>query len=419
MRSILFTINFIIFASNTLTAQNFNSKSKSKLSVEKYILAPFIEAIHEDSIKLVAFAEIPFSSLQFVKKRNNYIANYQITISLRYKKGNTFLNRVWIDSMVVQNYDDSRSIYKNSKHQFSVNVKNDEHYILTSELQDLDTRKKGLITKEIDLRKFSKKPRILKPVFLLDLKGQWGFKEDKIPTKGIRVREVGKGVDLILSGFIKKAPYEISLFTTNNSLDSLIHNEIGNGNNGYFNHSVFIPSKYFKSIKNKFKVLINQDGKELNREFVFGTFKSGISNSVNDIELAIKQMKYLLSKEDANMFKSKNKFEREDYFNQIWKKLDPTPESDYNELMEEYYKRVDYTNEHFDGWQPGWETDRGMIYILFGAPDQINRYNSTNSMNKTRQIWYYQKIAKEFSFIDQNGFGDYRLENQFISNWNY
>jgi hypothetical protein len=40
-------------------------------------------------------------------------------------------------------------------------------------------------------------------------------------------------------------------------------------------------------------------------------------------------------------------------------------------------------------------------------------------MNKTRQIWYYQKIAKEFSFIDQNGFGDYRLENQFLTNWNF
>ena len=130
-------------------------------------------------------------------------------------------------------------------------------------------------------------------------------------------------------------------------------------------------------------------------------------------------MKYLFSKEEITMLKSKNKFEREKLFNEIWKKYDPTPDSEYNELMEEYFKRIDYTNEHFSGWQPGWETDRGMIYILFGAPDQINRYNSSNSMNKTRQIWYYQNIAKEFSFIDQNGFGDYRLENQFYNNWNF
>ena len=420
MRFILLVINFFIFVNSFLLAQNFKSKSKRKISVEKYILAPFVEAIHEDSIKIVTFVEIPYSSLQFIKKGANYVANYQVTISLKYKKGNNVYNKVWIDSMVVQNYDDSRSIFKNSKHQFSVNVKNDGYYMLTSELQDLDTRKKGVVKKEVDSRKFSKKPNILKPIFLLDLKGDWGFEKDKIPTKGIRVREVGKGVDLLLNGFINKSPYEIKLYiNNNNSADSLIHIELGNGKNGYFNHSVFVSSKYLENIKNNFKVSINQGGKKFERDFVFGTLKSGIASSVKDIDLAIKQMKYLITREEANMFKSKNKFEREDLFNKIWKKLDPTPESDFNELMEEYFGRVDYTNEHFDGWQSGWETDRGMIYILFGAPDQINRYNSTNSMNKARQIWYYQRIAKEFSFIDQNGFGDFRLENQFSSNWNF
>ena len=162
------------------------------MSVEKYILAPFIEAIHEDSIRIVTFVEIPYSSLQFIKKENCYIANYQITISLKHKKGGNIYNKVWIDSLMVKNYDDSRSSYKNSKHQFSINLKNDGYYIITSELQDLDTRKKGVIEEVVDCKKFRKKPNILKPIFLLDLEGDWGFKKDKIPTKGIRVREVGK-----------------------------------------------------------------------------------------------------------------------------------------------------------------------------------------------------------------------------------
>ena len=81
--------------------------------------------------------------------------------------------------------------------------------------------------------------------------------------------------------------------------------------------------------------------------------------------------------------------------------------------MEEYFNRVNYTIEHFSGWEAGWETDRGMVYILFGAPDEINRYNSNNNLNKARQVWVYRKIGKEFSFIDQNGFGDYRLDSPF------
>jgi GWxTD domain-containing protein len=229
-----------------------------------------------------------------------------------------------------------------------------------------------------------------------------------------------KYLQKVLSGFVKKFPYEIKLESIDEENgDSLIFNDSANGENGYFSYSIFIPSKILRDIKNKFKVYISQNGKEVVREFTFGTFKSGVVSSVNDIDLAIKQMKYLITKEEASLFKSKNKTERLNFFNEIWKKYDPTPESDFNELMDEYFRRVDYTNEHFDGWQPGWETDRGMIYILFGAPDQINRYNSTNNISRTRQVWYYQKISKEFSFIDQNGFGDYRLENQFSSNWNF
>ena len=82
--------------------------------------------------------------------------------------------------------------------------------------------------------------------------------------------------------------------------------------------------------------------------------------------------------------------------------------------MDEYFKRISYTNEHFDGWQPGWETDRGMIYILFGPPDEIRRSNSNSSLNNSYQVWYYNNVNKQFSFKDQNGFGDYRLEDPFI-----
>ena len=147
MKFILLILNLIIFSNGFLIAQNFKSKTKRKMGVEKYILAPFIESIHADSFKVVTFVEIPYSALQFVKKGADYKASYQVTITLKQKKGDNLYNKVWIDSMVVQNYDESRSIYKNSKHQFSVNLKNGGHYIITSELQDLDTRKKGIIKK--------------------------------------------------------------------------------------------------------------------------------------------------------------------------------------------------------------------------------------------------------------------------------
>ena len=83
-------------------------------------------------------------------------------------------------------------------------------------------------------------------------------------------------------------------------------------------------------------------------------------------------------------------------------------------IYSEYFQRVEYVNEHFSGWQPGWETDRGMIYILFGPPDEIQRTNPSAGNSTIYQIWNYLKVSKQFVFRDQNGFGDYRLDTPFI-----
>ena len=104
---------------------------------------------------------------------------------------------------------------------------------------------------------------------------------------------------------------------------------------------------------------------------------------------------------------------KENLFYSLWKDMDPTPETEHNELMDEYYKRVSYANENFDGWKDGWETDRGMIYILFGPPDQVERTNPSMSNSTLYQIWTYNRINKQFIFKDQNGFGDFRLDSPF------
>ena len=248
----------------------------------------------------------------------------------------------------------------------------------------------------------------------MDLKGEWGFASDKIPTKGYRVREIGNGITLKISGLIKSKVFSLGvLLNTKESIDSVFYSDGIDGSTGYFNQSIFIPSEKLKNIRNNFNIFVKQDGKLIEENVTFSIYKSGFSNSIRDIDAALNQMKYMLDNDQSSLLKSKKKLEREMFFNQIWKERDPTPLTEYNELMEEYFNRVNYTIEHFSGWEAGWETDRGMVYILFGAPDEINRYNSNNNLNKARQVWVYRKIGKEFSFIDQNGFGDYRLDSPF------
>ena len=405
----------LISASAILFSQRLNSQKKSRSNVEKFILAPFPDAVDEDSVKVVTFMEIPYYSLQFIKKESSYLAYYQASLSIRYHKGKEINNITWTDSIQVELYTDTRSTMKNRKHFADFNVSLGEKYEVIGELQDLDTRKKGLLKKNIDFKGLEKMPSLLKPIFMLDLPGNWGFNNDKIPTRGFRVREIGLGVDIKISGFIEKNDYEVSIFLTNGTAnDSLIQKFSGDGKLGFFSENIFIPSAKFNSIKNDFRILLEQGKEKDEQKISFTRFKPGFSGYVNDVEIAMKQMKYILSNDERKELKNNNKQNKEQLFYQIWKKRDPTPETEQNELMEEYFQRVEYVNEHFSGWQPGWETDRGKIYILFGPPDEIQRTNPSAGNSTIYQIWNYVKVNKQFVFRDQNGFGDYRLDTPFL-----
>ena len=83
-------------------------------------------------------------------------------------------------------------------------------------------------------------------------------------------------------------------------------------------------------------------------------------------------------------------------------------------IRDRYYKRVAFAEENFSrGTSGGWRSDMGMIYILFGRPDDISRsMNPQQSYNY--ETWYYFQINEEFRFVDDFGFGDYRLRTPFM-----
>ncbi|MFA6618569.1 MAG: GWxTD domain-containing protein [Candidatus Neomarinimicrobiota bacterium] len=139
----------------------------------------------------------------------------------------------------------------------------------------------------------------------------------------------------------------------------------------------------------------------------------GTSALIPDLEDAIDQMKYLsytgyFPARDLKRVQKATGDEQKKFFTEIWKKIDPTPGTETNELMNEYYYRVHVANQRFSGHREGWRSDRGMIYILYGEPDAVEEYNfEINS--KPYMIWLYYSVNRRFVFIDNTGFGDYQL----------
>ena len=93
----------------------------------------------------------------------------------------------------------------------------------------------------------------------------------------------------------------------------------------------------------------------------------------------------------------------------FWKPKDRSPDTAPNEVMTEYYRRVDHAREAFGTLrqQDGFLTDRGRIYVLHGPPANTER--SLDPTEGFREVWTYARAGKTFTFVDRTKTGDYIL----------
>ena len=404
---------FILLCIDPIIAQR--SKKDLKIgNVDEYALVAFSRPLKKDSIKVTSFIEIPFSTLQFIKRNSVFIASYSASIMINDSKGKQLFKSVWSDSVIVDEYIHTQSKLRTRKHYVNFNVAKDK-YVIISELYDNDTRKKGNKKKNLNFSKQKKIPSLMEPIIITELNGEWGFNSNEFPILGKKITNIDNGLDMLISGFVDNSPYLIEaqiLLDEEEIVLSKIENQTVNG---FFIHRIKIKKEYLDSFNTKIIIELNHSNKVKKIEKNISIFKPGVSGFVKNIENSYRQMKYILTNSERKNAKGKKGKDLENIFLQYWAKRDPTPETNLNELMEEYYIRVNYVNEYFNmSWKEGWETDFGMIYILFGPPDQVQRSNVNSSNTSSYQVWYYNRINKQFVFKDQNGFGDYRLDRPFI-----
>jgi GWxTD domain-containing protein len=96
-----------------------------------------------------------------------------------------------------------------------------------------------------------------------------------------------------------------------------------------------------------------------------------------------------------------------------WSKLrDPNPATPAHEMLDEYTARVRYVDREFrekQGGRSGTKTDRGRIYLRWGAPDVVQLVQIPSN-NKTVLLWKYTRARPfKYAFLDERGFEQYNL----------
>jgi GWxTD domain-containing protein len=130
------------------------------------------------------------------------------------------------------------------------------------------------------------------------------------------------------------------------------------------------------------------------------------------------EVAYIISNQERAAFQSlTTNEEREHFIEQFWLRRDPTPGTVQNEFKQEHYRRIAYANAHFaDSRLPGWKTDRGRIYIIYGPPDEIESHpaGGQNPPRPPFEQWRYRFIQNVgtdiiIDFEDSTLSGEYRM----------
>jgi GWxTD domain-containing protein len=94
-------------------------------------------------------------------------------------------------------------------------------------------------------------------------------------------------------------------------------------------------------------------------------------------------VRWIITDQEKSAFMQlSNDEERDQFIEAFWQRRDPTPDTEENEFKEEHYRRIAYANEHYPAGIPGWKTDRGRTYIVFGPPDEIESHPSGGSYER-------------------------------------
>jgi GWxTD domain-containing protein len=129
---------------------------------------------------------------------------------------------------------------------------------------------------------------------------------------------------------------------------------------------------------------------------------------------------YLFSKEQQWKFNSLDtQEEQQQIWNNYWQSVDPTPDTQYNELLRLFRDRFEELRflQRTADFSEGWRGDRGRIYLLYGPPQKLYRNSRLAQFSDTQkaEVWAYSVIVEgvensvELTFIDDDDNGIYEL----------
>jgi GWxTD domain-containing protein len=377
--------------------------------------------------RLDLYIEVPFNNLEFKRIKtgaDDYSADFEVTVDIKDASGALLMDKVYKEELTTK-HPETKYLEQRSK----IIIKNyflqPGKYKLLVSFYEPGTKRTSEQERDITIHNFLSDPLTISDVMIVSKIEEQGDRKAITPDVSRNVSAIDTAY---LFFFVYRNDESPSITVQCRIMDSEKEQvyetirKIDNTNGIDTRNQVILPIPVHELIYDKFTAEIKavSDVYAASITTGFENISKYFPARINNIDERIDELQYIASdKEIDYMRDGKTNREKQKRFLDFWKSKNPNPLSQRNIVMDEYYKRLMYANKHFStSFTKGWKTDMGMVYIIFGAPSDIERHPYEMD-SKPYEIWDYYELNRQFIFVDNSGFGDYRLITPIWETFNY
>ncbi|MBI5022521.1 MAG: GWxTD domain-containing protein [Ignavibacteriales bacterium] len=420
-RFFFFIISFLLINLQVVTSQVELAPSELIEIPKFYMDALSFQSSEAGVSRLDVFVEVPYEAMQFTKYSDNFRSEYEVAINIYDTTETLVAEKWWTEKVEVPDYNQTTSKTTSNLNQRSFLV-TPGLYFVTVQVKDHESDRGTRIKKKVSVKRYTDVDFGISDIMIANRIEYDSGKTSIFPNISGNVGGVRDSFQIFFEIYnsigIDSSKLFVQIFNMKGDtvrVDSFSI-QLGTKKRHCFQNihtSELIPGDYIlQTYLNLPQNIADESKKEVSstssRSFVVRW--RGMPVSITDLNLAIDQLEYVADRESIDEMRKAPMEKKKTLFQEFWNKKDPSPNSDRNELMEEYYSRVAYANKHFGHYIDGWKTDMGMVYCIFGSPSNIERH-PFDIDSKPYEVWTYYEISREFIFVDVTGFGEYRLQN--------
>ncbi len=369
--------------------------------------------------RLDVYVQVPYEALQFVQGNNGYDAAYEEIISIFDEEKNLVAEKLSTEHLHQLTFPETADPSRSNVTQRFFTL-SPGRYSLAIQVRDEETRKSMRSKREIEVRSMHDSDLAISDLMLVNQLRLEGNKRTILPNISGNVADLPEGFYLFGEVYNRTScdTFEVS-YQVKNAKDEIRFRESFSQAAVQGRNQLFVKINAASLPMGRYIVGLRATAcRNARPERPLVAYSSrpfvvhwrGLPPVIDDLDAAVDQLTYTAeSGELDHVKKAPSAEEKKKRFYEFWKKRDPSPNSERNEAMEEYYGRVAYANKNFSHYKDGWRTDRGMVFIMFGVPSNIDRH-PFDSNAKPYEVWYYNDLNYRFLFVDETGFGDYQLD---------